>query len=128
MSTQMREKVNHAMRRKSFGRMKKPRFTGVFLQAGDLGFEPRLTAPEAVVLPLHQSPIVMRSCGFRMIFRILRISGFCGKAYEKQGVRVSDRELELLALTVIPLLSIMPKPSTRPVTPTAPTMRATRTR
>jgi hypothetical protein len=23
---------------------------------GDLGFEPRLTAPEAVVLPLHQSP------------------------------------------------------------------------
>ena len=26
--------------------------------AGDLGFEPRLTAPEAVVLPLHQSPMI----------------------------------------------------------------------
>ena len=25
-------------------------------RTGDLGFEPRLTAPEAVVLPLHQSP------------------------------------------------------------------------
>ena len=26
------------------------------LQSGDLGFEPRLTDPESVVLPLHQSP------------------------------------------------------------------------
>src|SRR5262249_28933304 len=25
--------------------------------AGDLGFEPRLTDPESVVLPLHQSPL-----------------------------------------------------------------------
>src|SRR3954453_1736490 len=27
-----------------------------FRKAGDLGFEPRLTDPESVVLPLHQSP------------------------------------------------------------------------
>ena len=33
----------------------------VWLEAGDLGFEPRLTAPEAVVLPLHQSPIIRGS-------------------------------------------------------------------
>src|SRR5690349_10288793 len=26
------------------------------LKTGDLGFEPRLTDPESVVLPLHQSP------------------------------------------------------------------------
>jgi hypothetical protein len=31
-----------------------------FGKAGDLGFEPRLTAPEAVVLPLHQSPSGLR--------------------------------------------------------------------
>jgi hypothetical protein len=32
------------------------------LQAGDLGFEPRLSDPESLVLPLHQSP---RTCGKR---------------------------------------------------------------
>src|ERR1700730_7707605 len=29
----------------------------VFTSTGDLGFEPRLTDPESVVLPLHQSPL-----------------------------------------------------------------------
>jgi hypothetical protein len=35
-----------------------PYYTGIFgfRKAGDLGFEPRLTDPESVVLPLHQSP------------------------------------------------------------------------
>ena len=33
-------------------------YTGIsgFRKAGDLGFEPRLTDPESVVLPLHQFP------------------------------------------------------------------------
>src|SRR5262245_63637958 len=34
-----------------------PRSRRALLKAGDLGFEPRLTDPESVVLPLHQSPI-----------------------------------------------------------------------
>jgi len=32
-------------------------------ETGDLGFEPRLTDPESVVLPLHQSPSAGRLCG-----------------------------------------------------------------
>src|SRR5262249_21563549 len=39
-----------------FGATKNPRFPGVLLQTGDLGFEPRLSDPESLVLPLHQSP------------------------------------------------------------------------
>src|SRR5271157_6512606 len=41
--------------------------------AGDLGFEPRLTDPESVVLPLHQSP--RDSIVFDRVNQIVRISG-----------------------------------------------------
>ena len=44
------------------------------LQAGDLGFEPRLTDPESVVLPLHQSP--RDSSVLDRVNQIVRISGF----------------------------------------------------
>ena len=31
---------------------------GAFSSTGELGFEPRLTDPESVVLPLHYSPVL----------------------------------------------------------------------
>ena len=40
------------------GATKKPGISPGSSIIGDLGFEPRLTAPEAVVLPLHQSPVL----------------------------------------------------------------------
>ncbi len=54
------------------GATKNPGFPGVYRIAGDLGFEPRLTDPESVVLPLHQSP---KSLGAELppVFGILRI-------------------------------------------------------
>src|SRR5947209_5370150 len=38
------------------GKSRKPLRFYRLTKAGDLGFEPRLTDPESVVLPLHQSP------------------------------------------------------------------------
>src|SRR5208337_4728179 len=45
-----------------------------FTATGDLGFEPRLTDPESVVLPLHQSP--RDSSVLDRVNQIVRISGF----------------------------------------------------
>ena len=41
------------------------------------GFEPRMTGPESVVLPLHHSPIVVCECKSRTYFFI------CKENYEK---------------------------------------------
>ena len=41
-------------------------------QAGELGFEPRLTDPESVVLPLHYSPKTGGAASFRPLLKTTR--------------------------------------------------------
>ena len=73
-------------------------YTGIsgFRKAGDLGFEPRLTDPESVVLPLHQSPSgcrvrVLRDCvRIRTSFRPLFQAGRQERRFAARGVPLND--------------------------------------
>src|SRR5262249_30270781 len=54
-SAELARRGKHKGRRNSVSRQP-------LCRAGDLGFEPRLTDPESVVLPLHQSPMSLGVC------------------------------------------------------------------